>query len=139
MKSDRNKRRSLLPEELEKIKARLLERKKELWDEILEDLEQDAREEHKELIQTIREEGDIALAELRESTIFSLIELKHRELEAIESALQRIEEGKYGHCQECGRFIRPARLEIMPHAVRCRECQERIEKLERAAAHGGQT
>lgn len=135
MPSREDKPRALRPQDLEHIKRLLLDRRQELWDEILETLEQDAGEEHQELVRMVRDRADGALAELRESTVFAMIELKHRELEAVESALRRIEEGKYGHCEICGRFIRPARLEVMPHAVRCRRCQEQLERRENAISH----
>ncbi len=123
-------------EDIEQLRENFLEKKNTLWSEILEILERTVRHEHNDLIQTIRDEGDVALSELRQSTVFSLIEVKHRELQAIENALQRIEEGKYGYCQDCGRFIPTGRLEIMPYAVRCRECQERAEKIEKATEQG---
>ena len=113
-------------EELEGIKENLFSRKEELWQEIITALEDDARDEH--LIQTIRDEGDAALEELRESTVFSLVRLKYEELQSIEQALARIDQGKYGRCQDCRRWIRPARLEIMPYAIRCRKCQDKRER-----------
>jgi DnaK suppressor protein len=108
----------------------LLERKRQLWDEIDDDIDEDVGEEHQELIQTAKDEGDRGFAELRESTIFSLIKLKAKEIEKIEAALQRIDNGKYGRCRDCSRWIRPARLQVQPYAVRCRACQEKREKLE---------
>jgi len=121
--------RKMTPEEVEEIKQGLIERKRALWRQVADDLENDARDEYQELIQSIRDEGDAALDELRESSIFSLIDLKVEELEKIEDALTRIEEGEYGRCVDCGRWITPARLEVMPYAVRCRACQERREKI----------
>lgn len=125
-KPNEQQRRPLSGEELEGIRENLFSRKEELWQEILTDLEEDARDEH--LIQTINDEGDAALEELRESTVFSLVRLKYEELQSIEQALARIEQGKYGRCEDCRRWIRPARLEIMPYAVRCRRCQDKQER-----------
>jgi RNA polymerase-binding transcription factor DksA len=44
-------------------------------------------------------------------------------LEAIEAALERIEWGTFGRCEECGRSVGEARLIALPHAARCLECQ----------------
>ena len=44
------------------------------------------------------------------------------ELRRVEAALQRVEEGEYGYCVECGEAIDPKRLEIDPAAPRCRDC-----------------
>ncbi len=125
-----SQRRRLTDKELENIKKDLLERKRQLWDEISDDIDEDVRAEHQELIQVAKDGGDRGLAELRESTVFSLIKLKVEEIETIEEALQRIEAGRYGRCLDCSRWIRPARLQIQPDAVRCRACQEKREKLE---------
>jgi DnaK suppressor protein len=116
------------PEELRDIKNRLLKSKQEIWRELVEDLEKDAGEEYQDLVQTVKDEGDASLAELRESTLFSLIEMKAQELEMIEGALRRVESGEYGRCLDCGHWIRDDRLQALPHAVRCRACQEKWEK-----------
>lgn len=127
-------RRPLNQEELKAIKDGLIERRKALWTEVLDDLENDAMEEHREMIETIREHGDMALEEIRESTAFSLIELKHNELEMIEQALERMEKGEYGRCVDCRKWITPARLRAMPYAIRCRDCQDSLEQRQRALA-----
>ena len=44
------------------------------------------------------------------------------QLEEVETALKRIDEGKYGICDTCGQQINPARLEAMPAAHQCVEC-----------------
>ncbi|MFC8682041.1 TraR/DksA family transcriptional regulator [Microbacterium ureisolvens] len=44
-------------------------------------------------------------------------------VEQITAALNRIAEGTYGRCTRCGRQISPARLEVLPHAAACIECQ----------------
>lgn len=50
------------------------------------------------------------------------------ELDAIDAALQRIEDGSYGECAECGTEIAVARLQAAPQALRCVACQERHEQ-----------
>jgi len=49
-----------------------------------------------------------------------------RAVEALE-ALERIREGNYGICAECGKKISAARLQIKPEATRCIDCQEQYE------------
>lgn len=43
--------------------------------------------------------------------------------EKIEYALERMEDGKYGICTICGRKISEERLEALPYATHCIECQ----------------
>jgi DnaK suppressor protein len=120
--------KTLSNEEIDVLKDAFIQRKKALWQEIRGVLEREVREGHQDLMQTIKDEGDLALAELRESTLFRLIEMKAKELEDIERSLVRMEDGEYGRCIDCGQSINPARLEIMPHANRCRDCSQRWEK-----------
>jgi RNA polymerase-binding transcription factor DksA len=51
-----------------------------------------------------------------------------RRLAQAEMALARFEAGTYGICQECSKPIDPARLEIVPAALLCVDCQRKAEK-----------
>ena len=52
----------------------------------------------------------------------------HDAVMQIDEALDRIEAGDYGECDECGEDIPEKRLELVPYAVYCVECKERLEK-----------
>jgi RNA polymerase-binding transcription factor DksA len=56
-------------------------------------------------------------------------------------ALERLREGEYGLCVECGEAIAPARLRAMPEVTTCVRCQDRLERssrhLERVGAGFG--
>jgi RNA polymerase-binding transcription factor DksA len=43
-------------------------------------------------------------------------------LAEIEAALEKLEAGTYGQCEDCGQAIAPARLEAMPSARLCIAC-----------------
>ncbi|NYF98333.1 TraR/DksA family transcriptional regulator [Janibacter cremeus] len=43
-------------------------------------------------------------------------------LEEIDAALERLDRGDYGTCEQCGRPIGPGRLEARPTARRCIDC-----------------
>lgn len=51
------------------------------------------------------------------------------QLQAIEYALQRVGQGTYGTCENCGQSIDPARLEIMPETTLCIHCKTTGEQL----------
>lgn len=53
--------------------------------------------------------------------------LVRREMRALEHALHRADAGQYGICEDCGRTIPPRRLEIVPAATLCVNCQARRE------------
>ncbi|WP_307986763.1 TraR/DksA C4-type zinc finger protein [Clostridium nigeriense] len=47
-------------------------------------------------------------------------------LDKINDALNAIEEGSYGKCKICGKDIDEGRLEFLPYAVNCIECEDVI-------------
>jgi len=66
--------------------------------------------------------------ELDETTLMILEE----ELRQVQIARERLEEGKYGICVDCGEEIPAERLEAIPESVRCIEDQARWEATLRA-------
>ncbi|WP_045319032.1 MULTISPECIES: TraR/DksA family transcriptional regulator [Brevundimonas] len=44
------------------------------------------------------------------------------EIRRIDAALQRLEEGEYGWCADCGEAIAPRRLDLDPCAAVCIDC-----------------
>jgi DnaK suppressor protein len=63
----------------------------------------------------------------------AVVEHRARRLADLGRALEELDAGRYGVCQECGAPIPKARLEVMPFATRCVACQARVEGLSRAA------
>lgn len=57
----------------------------------------------------------------------NLVESEVKELQLIEEALEKIEKGTFGLCENCRRPISPARLKAMPHARLCISCKQREE------------
>lgn len=57
----------------------------------------------------------------------ALVEATDRQRAQVQEALQRIEDGAYGSCVNCGRTLPDERLEARPEAARCIECQEQLE------------
>ncbi len=58
----------------------------------------------------------------------TLEEHDERLLGAIDAALQRIEDGTYGKCVNCGAPIPEERLEAMPWATLCIDCKRKEER-----------
>ena len=121
-------------EKLEETKERLLERKERLWVEVRQQLRSNIGNGYQEMLATARDEEDQASVSLLAETHLSLLGPKRQELEAIEEALMRLENGTYGLCEVCSQPIEPRRLEIMPETGLCRTCQSHREKLAKAAA-----
>ncbi|MCL5264573.1 MAG: TraR/DksA C4-type zinc finger protein [Chloroflexi bacterium] len=49
-------------------------------------------------------------------------------LDAVEQALQRMENNTYGKCENCDRQIQIERLQALPYTTLCLECKTRLEK-----------
>ncbi len=58
--------------------------------------------------------------------------INSQRVERINQALERLDNGTYGVCQECGRTIRPERLQANPSADLCSDCQARRDQQEAA-------
>ncbi len=54
--------------------------------------------------------------------------IEREQLQQIEHALERLDRGTYGLCQECRQPIPLERLEILPHALLCVHCQAENER-----------
>ena len=50
---------------------------------------------------------------------------RERMIEAIDDALDRIKDGGYGRCMDCGTDIPQTRLEVLPFALRCVDCERK--------------
>jgi DnaK suppressor protein len=53
----------------------------------------------------------------------ALREKDQQHLEVVEAALARLDAGTFGTCVRCGRPIAPERLEALPWAAHCIDCQ----------------
>lgn len=54
--------------------------------------------------------------------------VQQREMESVNAALERIDAGTYGNCMRCGREIGDERLQALPDAPYCIDCERRIEE-----------
>jgi DnaK suppressor protein len=107
--------------DIEHFKRLLLEKERELSARTSQ-LTQEARD------QTASDVGDYvdaATADEAASEATYVDEVESHILVEVRQALQRIEDGTYGKCIECGRPIGQARLEAVPWTPYCKEDQER--------------
>ena len=60
-----------------------------------------------------------------------------QELQEVEAALARMDEGSYGICSDCGEAIDRARLKAAPAVRRCLPCQTRYEQAHERPQYSG--
>jgi DnaK suppressor protein len=74
--------------------------------------------------------ADQAVASYQKELLFSQGTNGHVQITRIRAALDRISEGTYGECLNCGNTIGVKRLEALPWTPYCIGCQEKIENGE---------
>ena len=110
---------------VEKMKESLLEMKRELLEQLMEN-----NADFKQIVEGMESKDviDIAADDIDRKQIVALGSKTVNKLKLIDNALIRIEQGKYGICMKCGKHIPPARLEAIPYAVLCIECKSSDER-----------
>jgi len=71
--------------------------------------------------------ADLGTDNYEQEFTLGLIQGQRDELREIDAALDRITDGRYGVCEECGKRIPKARLKAVPHARLCVECKRQEE------------
>lgn len=103
-------------------RARLQRRLEELRAEVRAASRRDA-EEAEALVREAHDRGDEARAEIQLGIGDAELERDLHELRDVEAALQRLAQGTYGLCEDCGQEIGEGRLAAQPAARRCAACQ----------------
>jgi DnaK suppressor protein len=68
--------------------------------------------------------GDRALKTMNRDLLNSVTMGERDMLRRMEDALKRIDAGEYGQCTHCGSAVQSGRLEAIPWAKHCVDCQE---------------
>ncbi len=74
---------------------------------------------------------DIAAEDIDRKTIEAIGVQELKRLRLIDSALSRIQNGRYGLCMKCGKKIPTERLEAIPYALMCIDCKTSEERRNR--------
>lgn len=109
---------------LESFKKRLEERQLALRKTVSR-TEEDGRIADQDTAQDI---ADRAASSYTKEFLFSQSNNERQLLAMVETALQRIRDGEFGECVNCGNEINAKRLDAVPWTRYCIECQEKLEK-----------
>ncbi|HEY3131674.1 MAG TPA: TraR/DksA C4-type zinc finger protein [Acidobacteriota bacterium] len=74
--------------------------------------------------------ADQALSSYTKEFLYKLSDVERGQFVEIEAALQRIGEGTFAECVDCHNPLPSKRLEIVPWASRCTNCQETFERAQ---------
>jgi len=92
-----------------------------------------SNDDFKEIVEAMdpKDLADVASDDIDRKMIEAIGAQDLRRLRMIDSALTRIQQGKYGLCIKCGKKIPNERLEAIPYALMCIECKTQEEKRNR--------
>ncbi len=75
----------------------------------------------------LQDAADLAVESYQKELLFLQGTKGHLQLSEARSALERLEDGTFGECLQCGETIGEKRLEAVPWTPNCIACQEKIE------------
>jgi DnaK suppressor protein len=116
------------PEQLAELQALIDERRLALESEIHGDAARSRDEPYSLLAGQVPDAGDRATADVMADVDNAELTRDLQELRALEAARDRLDDGNYGSCEDCGGDIGLERLLAQPTAVRCIACQKVFEK-----------
>ena len=119
-----NLSRDMDKKKLDTFKKRLEERQQALRKAVSR-TEEDGRIADQDSAQDV---ADRAANSYTKEFLFSQSNNDRQLLNMVETALQRIREGTFGECVNCGNEINSKRLEAVPWTRYCIECQEKKER-----------
>lgn len=116
-------------ERLAYFKKRLIEKERQLASEVGRTVLYGKDQED----DSIKDLGDQANTAYNREFFFELGNGDRRLLRDVVSALQKLDNGGFGACERCGEAIAEKRLEALPFARYCIDCQRAVEQEERMA------
>ena len=121
---------ALLEERLEEFRTLLFSERQRLMKNAHRTLTEEMTVDQDDL----PDEMDLASADYNQNLSFRLRGRERHLLNKIEEALERLEDGEYWECNECGAWIGFRRLRARPVTTLCIVCKEKQEHRERAFA-----
>jgi DnaK suppressor protein len=117
----------LTKQQLGQLKNTLLERQRTLTSEIRAKREQAASEAAEDTM-GVADTGDESVLRMQADLDLQEAGRDMEELQQIDTALRRMDDGSYGECLACGTAIEFPLLQAQPTALRCLDCQSQHEK-----------
>jgi DnaK suppressor protein len=120
---------ALTQSQLDQLTRKLKERYQALLREVREELDNSGNQHRIDLLNNEPgDTGDESLANALADFNLTILDRHIDEIRDIEAALQRVKNGEYGVCIDCGDDVDFTRLQAYPTAKRCIVCQEQREK-----------
>jgi DnaK suppressor protein len=116
---DMRKKAIIDRERYEVLRGMLEERRREIHEKL-----RSLRETLPAEADNVKDTEEQSVDDFVQEVDFTLMQMKSQTLAKIDEAMKRLEQGSYGLCAECKAEIAEARLQALPFAALCRDCQE---------------
>ena len=113
----------------ERLRQMLLQKRKEIQARIAEELGEKMTEDIDSTLGPALDEGDLSTLDLDRDLDYRLLTMSTEMLKNVLHALERLDEGTYGTCEECGTDMNEKRLQVLPFARYCVDCQKEKERF----------
>jgi DnaK suppressor protein len=107
----------------------LLQKRGEIQARITEEIGERMTEDIAATLGPALDEGDLSTLDLDRDLDYRLLTMYTETLKNVQHALERLEEGTYGTCEECGNDMKEKRLQVLPFARYCVDCQREKERF----------
>ncbi|MBW2057699.1 MAG: TraR/DksA C4-type zinc finger protein [Deltaproteobacteria bacterium] len=113
----------------ERLREMLLQKRREIETRIADEVGEKMAEDIASTLGPALDEGDLSTLDVSRDLDYRVLTMYTEMLKNVDRALERLEEGTYGTCEECGKEIKEKRLQVLPFARYCVECQREKEKV----------
>lgn len=117
-------------ERTERLRQSLLARRQEVQQQIDALLALHRADQTRLREESVADTEDLSTQNSSSHQQLTILEVRNQTRLQLDAALQRLEEGSFGLCEDCQKPITEERLKALPFARRCIDCQRHAELLE---------
>jgi DnaK suppressor protein len=120
-----------MPAKLQREKAlrkALLDKKMKMWNVLKDELFRKLGKEYNVMFENPNDIEELSIIDVIEETGLSIADIHRKELEALDEAINKLDDGTYGICSGCGSEIDEERLKVVLSAANCIDCARKLDK-----------
>ncbi|TAN63022.1 TraR/DksA family transcriptional regulator [bacterium] len=120
-----------MPAKLQREKAlrkALLDKKMKMWNVLRDELFRKLGKEYNVMFENPNDIEELSIIDVIEETGISIADIHRKELEELDEAINKLDDGTYGICSVCGNEIDEERLKVVLSAATCIDCARERDK-----------
>ncbi|HLC18916.1 MAG TPA: TraR/DksA C4-type zinc finger protein [Thermodesulfobacteriota bacterium] len=110
-----------------RLRKMLLDLKKKMWADLRDELFRKLGNEYNAQFDNPHDIEELGLIDVIEDTGLAVADIRRRDLEQMDAALTKLDDGTYGVCEACEEEIDEERLKVVPYTSHCVRCQKDLE------------